>query len=247
MKNSKDSLGDRMKRYESVPNTKLVPRSYAIIRLDGKAFHTFTKGLTRPWDPAITETMEATMQYLCENIQGVKYGFYQSDEISLVLTDFDTFETSAWFDNKIQKMVSVSASLATAKFNNDWIANDKLAIFDARIFNVPNREEVINYFIWRQQDTVRNSISSLGQSLYSSKELHGKKSNEVQEMCFQKGYNWNDVSTHLKRGTGCYKRSIPKLVGLDLHAERTEWFIDREVPTFSDDREYFNNKILNQE
>lgn len=238
MKKSKDSLGDRMKRYEAVTSTKLNPRSYTIIRLDGKAFHTFTKGLLRPWDPAITETMETTMLYLCKNIQGVKYGYYQSDEISLVLTDFDTFETSPWFDNKIQKMVSVAASLATAKFNQEWNASNKLAIFDARVFNVPNRSEVINYFIWRQQDTVRNSISSLGQSLYSAKELHGKNQNAVQEMCFQKGKNWNDVPTHLKRGTGCYKTIKEN--------DRTWWVIDREIPTFSDDRDYFNFKYLHE-
>ncbi len=218
MKN--DALGDRMKEfYEDRTRIKLPRRTFTIIRIDGKAFHTYTKGLQRPFDQGLIEDMNATTAYLCKNIQGVKFGYVQSDEISLVLTDFDDLGTHAWFDNNLQKMVSVAASMATAKFNQlrmaraTWEGNDiegmldvddiqnfKLAMFDARAFQIPFIDEVKNYFIWRQQDAVRNSISSVAQSLYSTKELHGVKTDQMQELIFQKGINWNDYDFRMKRG-----------------------------------------------
>jgi tRNA(His) 5'-end guanylyltransferase len=218
MKN--DALGDRMKEfYEDRTRIKLPRRTFTIIRIDGKAFHTYTKGLQRPFDQGLIEDMNATTAYLCKNIQGAKFGYVQSDEISLVLTDFDDLGTHAWFDNNLQKMVSVAASMATARFNQlrmaraTWEGNDiegmldvddiqnfKLAMFDARAFQIPFIDEVKNYFIWRQQDAVRNSISSVAQSLYSTKELHGVKTDQMQEMIFQKGINWNDYDFRMKRG-----------------------------------------------
>ena len=215
MKN--DALGDRMKEfYEDRTRIKLPRRTFTIIRIDGKAFHTYTKGLKRPFDDGLIEDMNATTAYLCKNIQGAKFGYVQSDEISLVLTDFDDLGTHAWFDNNLQKMVSVAASMATAEFNKlrlkrfmedtmivvepEDIGKFKMAEFDARAFQIPFIDEVKNYFIWRQQDAVRNSISSVAQSLYSTKELHGVKTDQMQEMIFQKGINWNDCDFRKKRG-----------------------------------------------
>jgi tRNA(His) 5'-end guanylyltransferase len=218
MKN--DALGDRMKEfYEDRTRIKLPRRTFTIIRIDGKAFHTYTKGLQRPFDQGLIDDMNETTAYLCKNIQGAKFGYVQSDEISLVLTDFDELGTHAWFDNNLQKMVSVAASMATARFNQlrmaraTWEGNDiegmldvddiqnfKLAMFDARAFQIPFIDEVKNYFIWRQQDAVRNSISSVVQSLYSTKELHGVKTDQMQELIFQKGINWNDYDFRMKRG-----------------------------------------------
>ena len=215
MKN--DALGDRMKEfYEDRTRIKLPRRTFTIIRIDGKAFHTYTKGLQRPFDQGLIEDMNATTAYLCKNIQGVKFGYVQSDEISLVLTDFDDLGTHAWFDNNLQKMVSVAASMATAEFNKlrlvrymedsmiflepEDIGKFKMAEFDARAFQIPFIDEVKNYFIWRQQDAVRNSISSVAQSLYSTKELHGVKTDQMQELIFQKGINWNDYDFRMKRG-----------------------------------------------
>lgn len=118
MSNKKDSLGDRMKEnYENRSKTYLIRRMPVIIRLDGRAFHTFTKGLKKPYDEIFHNTMNATMKYLCENIQGCKLGYTQSDEITLLLTDYDTLTTDAWFDYSVQKMCSVSASMATMSFN----------------------------------------------------------------------------------------------------------------------------------
>lgn len=177
----KDELSTRMKEfYENRTRIQLPRRTYTIIRIDGKVFHTYTRGLEQPFDIGLIEDMDETAYYLCKNIQGAKFGFVQSDEISILVTDFDKIGTDAWFDGNIQKMVSISASMATSKFNwlrlnrkfNSSIAGVdtimkmfKLAEFDARTFTIPSKVEVENYMIWRQVDTVRNSISSVAQSL----------------------------------------------------------------------------------
>ena len=236
MSNNKDSLGDRIKEnYENRAKTYLVRRMPVIIRLDGKAFHTFTKGLNKPYDEIFHNTMNATMKYLCENIQGCKLGYTQSDEITLLLTDYDTLDTDAWFDNNVQKICSVSASMATMAFNkflgyeyeelNRWVSEcehtredeeymysvyNKLnsAMFDSRCFNIP-AEEVTNCFIWRQQDATRNAIQMLGQCNFSHKELHGKSCNDIQDMLMlQKGINFNDMPTEFKRGVCCIKNRM---------------------------------------
>ena len=234
MGNKKDSLGDRMKEnYENRAKTYLVRRMPVIIRLDGKAFHTFTRGLKKPYDEIFHNTMNQTMKYLCENIQGCKLGYTQSDEITLLLTDYDTITTDAWFDNNVQKICSVSASMATMAFNQYFALNYKeyeneidegwntkdeelkycdivrkklhSAMFDSRCFNIPE-DEVTNCFLWRQQDATRNAIQMLGQCNFSHKELHGKSCNDIQDMLMtQKGINFNDMPTEFKRGVCCIK------------------------------------------
>lgn len=253
----KDILGDRMKSYyEDRTRYSISRRTYSIIRIDGKAFHTYTKGLKRPFDDGLIDDMDATAAYLCKNIQGAKFAYVQSDEISILLTDFETQQTDAWFDGNIQKMVSVSASMATAKFNqlrmsrSTWEGSDvaghlemddiekfKLAMFDSRVFQIPQLIEVENYFIWRQQDCTRNSISTVAQSLYSHKELNGKSSDKKQEMIFQKGINWNDYSPKHKRG-----RIIRKVDFERNGALRTNW-VSVEPPVFTQDRSFLNSLI----
>lgn len=200
MKNKNDSLGDRIKEnYENRSKFYLTRRSYTIIRIDGKSFHTYTKGLKRPFDDVLINDMNETACYICENIQGAQFAYVQSDEISILITDFSDIKSEAWFDYNLQKMCSISASLATAKFNQ-LRGYKKLAMFDSRVFQIPQKIEVENYFIWRQQDATRNSIQSVGQSLYSHTELNGKNSNQIQEMIFKRGINWNDYSNREKRG-----------------------------------------------
>jgi len=232
---SKDSLGDRMKEfYENRSKLYLPRRVPVIIRLDGKAFHTFTKGFKRPYDEILHNTMNSTMKYLCENIQGCKLGYTQSDEITLLLTDYDTITTDAWFDYSVQKMCSVAASMATMAFNKFFSEEYKnymynfsfkdrkpteeeceymetlysklsIAMFDARCFSIP-KEEVTNCFIWRQQDATRNAIQMLGQCNFSHKELHGKSCNDIQDMLMlEKNINFNDMPVPFKRGVCCYK------------------------------------------
>jgi tRNA(His) guanylyltransferase len=234
----KDSLGDRMKEFYENRTRNLLPRrTYTIIRVDGKAFHTYTRGLERPFDMQLIADMDATACYMCKNIQGAKLAFVQSDEISIVLTDFDKLGTAAWFDGNIQKMASVSASLATAKFNQ--LRPDKIALFDSRVFTIPSAIEVENYLIWRQQDTTRNSISSVAQYLYSPKELHGKDTDTMQEMCFQKGVNWNDYEAKLKRGRLIVKETYDK-----EGATRTRW-VSIAPPIFTQERELLADLIPN--
>ena len=157
--------------------------------------------MEKPFDPIMVEAMLYTTKSLCESIQGCVLGYTQSDEISLILTDFNDIKTEAFFNGNIQKIASVSASFATAFFN-DYMGDkiDKLAFFDSRVFIIPSAVEVENYLIWRQRDCTKNSISSLAQSLYSHKQLLGKHSNDKKEMCRETGIPWEDLDEGLKNG-----------------------------------------------
>lgn len=272
-----DALGDRMKEYENITRYYLPKKSYVLARIDGKAFHTYTKGLTRPFDLGLISDMNETAKYLVENIQGARFAYVQSDEISLLITDFvdgkDNRNTESWFGNNLQKMNSISASFATSKFNQLRITrflneestiNEKFrfANFDSRFWIVPKRSEVINYFIYRQQDATRNSIQSIGQSFFSEKELKNQTIDKIQDMVFQKTkINWNDYSAQLKRGRGVVR--VEKEVELNLIAitkakqnAKEDWiehdgkiFVKRktweiaDVPIFTKDKEFFNNII----
>jgi tRNA(His) guanylyltransferase len=199
---SQDPMGDRMKGdYEARAQTQLPRRTHTIIRIDGKAFHTYTRGLDKPYDKRLMDDMAETTRFLCQEIQGARVGYTQSDEISILLTDYATRQTQAWFDGNVQKIVSIAASIATAQFNKLRPAG-RLAFFDARVFTIPQDLEVINYFLWRQRDAVRNSISMLAQAHFSAKQLHGKNTSAMQEMLWaEHGVNWNDEDPRFKRGT----------------------------------------------
>ena len=268
----KDELSTRMKEfYENRTRITLPRRTYTIIRIDGKAFHTYTKGLKRPFDEGLMNDMNATAEYLCKNIQGAKFAFVQSDEISILVTDFELLTTDAWFDGNIQKIVSVSASMATSKFNQlrwcryfnerynntpdefGWLwvmdaAKLKLAEFDSRTFTIPSKTEVMNYFIWRQIDTVRNSISSAAQSVYSHKELNNKNTDQMQELLFQKGINWNNYTPQQKRGRFITKKEFEldtEFISVDkaqFSYKRSRWVTD-DCPTFTQDKNFLTERI----
>ena len=238
------NLGDRMKMYESTSSTHLLRRVPVIMRLDGKAFHTFTRGFEKPWDMTLVGAMFGTAKFLCENIQGAKVAYTQSDEITILITDYENLDTCAWFDYKVQKMTSVAASMATLRFNNiirvcmheDFSRN---AYFDCRVFNIP-KEDVNNNFVWRQLDATRNSIQGLGQANFSHKELQNKTCNMIQDMLFtQKGINWNDCETWQKRGACIVKKQHDIGNGV----MRGKWEIDYEIPIFTQDHDYIN-KLL---
>lgn len=196
----KDSIGNRIKdNYEHRYRIKLTRRTPVIIRLDGKAFHTLTRTISRPFSKTFQSAMAATAFVLCNEIQGAKCAYIQSDEISILLADFDRFTTEAWFDYNLQKIVSVSAGIASADFTRRWDTK-ALAVFDSRAFNIP-KEEVCNYFIWRQQDWVRNSVQMLAQAHYSHKQLHQKNIADMHEMLHEKGVNWADLEPVWKNGT----------------------------------------------
>lgn len=264
----KDKLGTRIKdQYESRTKYKLMRRCPTIIRLDGKAFHTYCKNLTKPFDMGLIEDMQFTAKFLCKEIQGAKCAYVQSDEISILLTDYNQLTTSAWFDNSVQKICSVSASLATSKFNQlrtrrnilieipnaelkidlDRTINHnlnvgdvgrkkslgikhmlsafnsvKIANFDSRVFQIADHEEVVNYFVWRYFDAVRNSKSMLAQSLYSPSQLKGKNTTVQQQMALEKGIDWEALPFSCKSGSFIIKDGI-------------DWVI-KEAPIFSKER-----------
>jgi len=197
------TLSDRMKRYEAVTQSYLMRKSPVIIRLDGKAFHTFTKGLVKPFDGVLHNTMKRTLQEVCLSVQNCVFGYTQSDEISLLLKDWESVETDCWYGYNVQKLVSVSSSIATAHFNIAWNhyygINHALGLFDSRVFNL-SKEEVVNYFIWRQQDCMRNSVQGMGQAHFSHRELHGKSVEEVKRMLNDIGKDWNGLSDEYKSG-----------------------------------------------
>ena len=230
------TLGNRMKMYETQTKNLLLNRTPVIIRLDGKAFHTYTRGLEKPFDEEFVKIMQETMLYLCKNIQNCVFGYTQSDEITLVLVDYEKINTDTWFGNEVQKIVSISASMATLKFNelayDVWEDKRFKAMFDSRAFNVP-KEEVCNNILWRQQDATRNSINSLAQSLYSFKELQGIKCKDLQnKMLIEKDVNWNDLPTYLKRGSACKKD------------EDNKWYVDLNMPILTQDRDYIDSLIF---
>lgn len=247
-------LDVRMKTYEYVTRNHLVRKMPVIIRVDGKAFHTFTRGFDKPFDEVIVLSMQDTMKYMCENIQGCVLGYCQSDEITLVLVDYKTAESSAWFDGNVQKICSISAAMATLAFNRALILNskhqrkydDKLlrAMFDSRVFNIP-KEEVCNCLIWRQNDAERNSVQALGQAHFSHKALQGKSRSQVQDMLVQqKGVNWNNLPAHLKRGCCCVKQRYVLNEGTENECVRNRWVIDNEIPIFTKDRSYIDDLIF---
>lgn len=248
------NLSDRMKQYERPTDLYLVKRMPAIIRVDGKAFHTFTKGFSPVYDEIFRKLMETTAARLCHDIQSARIAYSQSDEISILLIDYNKFNTDPFLNGRVQKIVSVVASMATLFFNNTidrvlvaekykcnkdncqlenplvLLMATKLhtAMFDARVFNIP-REDVTNYFIWRQQDAVRNSILSLGYKYFSHKDLLNLSCDQIQDKLFkEKGVNWNDCLVKLKRGFAATK------VGLDL-----------EIPEFTKNGTYID-RFVNQ-
>lgn len=177
---STNELGKRMKEhYENRSKTYFPRRTYTIIRLDGKNFRSYTRGLEKPCDREFLESMRTTATTLCKAVPGARAGYVQSDEISIVLTDFDKTTTGAWLDGNVQKIVSITASMATAEFNRH---RSGTALFDARAFTVPDRVEVYNYLVWRQKDAVRNAHNMIAQSLFPVAELTGKNLRQMDAM-----------------------------------------------------------------
>jgi tRNA(His) guanylyltransferase len=201
-----DNLGDRMKCYEAIETERrfiaLLP-VYA--RVDGRSFTSFTRGMERPFDRRMAEAMIGTTEYLVEST-GAKIGYTQSDEINLVWIA-DNYDSEVFFAGKIHKIVSVLASMAAARFNQvvaEFFGppySDRLPSFDCRVFQLPNRAEAANAFLWRELDATKNAISMAARHYYTTAELHAKSSSAMQEMLFAKGVNFNDYPAFFKRGT----------------------------------------------
>ncbi|MBD9721964.1 tRNA(His) guanylyltransferase Thg1 family protein [Streptomyces caniscabiei] len=200
------SLGDRMKEYEAVHRDVLPRRTHTLIRVDIRAAHTYLRGADRPFDEEFMADMDAVAESLCAEISGAVFAYTQSDEISILVTDFATIQTQPWFGGVVAKQVSISAALATAVLNER--RPGKRALFDSRVFTIPDPAEVANYFLWRQRDAVRNSISMAAQAAFSHKRLHGLNIDQMQELLFtEAGINWNDYPADCKRGRVTIRRT----------------------------------------
>lgn len=218
----KDPLGDRMKnQYEDRTRYSLPRRTFTVIRLDGKSFHTYTKNCRKPFDQSLSDDLDKAIIEILPEIHGAVFAYTQSDEISILVTDFKSIETNAWFDGNIQKIASVSTSMMTAEFNKNRILRDVKelqsaymfnhdyaediksqmpAYFDARVFSIPDRIEVMNYFIWRNNDCSRNSVSMCGQHHFSHKELQEKSTKQVMEMLVGIQQPWDFIDEAWKYG-----------------------------------------------
>ena len=288
-------LNKRMKDYEKRNRYYLQRRMPVIVRLDMRAGHTFLKNFERPFDESFIKSMQETAKYLCENIPNCKLSYQQSDEISLLLVDYEKLDTSSFLDYRTDKLCSLTASMATLLFNrklgknvSEFIYNNgenyetdskeytlcrvykdafnKGAIFDSRCFNL-SKEEVTNYFYWRQLDASRNSIQMTGQAYFSHEELKHKTRKDIQDMLvLQKGINWNDLPTYQKRGSCCVKEKyfVPYENGnqiklpegcsdpftddeIETGIYKTHWIIDKEIPIFRNDgREYIEKFVYSE-
>lgn len=192
------NIGDRIKRYEAVSSYKLMPREAVIIRVDGKCFHAFAAKMEKPFDMKLVEAMIRAGERTAKEMMGFRLGYHQSDEFTFFLINTNAFETEAWFDNNLSKLISISASMFTAYFNEEMGGTS--AIFDARAFNCPI-DDVPNVFIWRQRDWERNSLQMFSRSFFSHQQLHNKKKTDMHEMLHSKEKNWADLSDIIKNGT----------------------------------------------
>lgn len=211
----KDDLGDRMKLYESAEaGRRLMPLLPVMARIDGRAFHSFTRGMDRPFDAAFAQAMLDTTLALVRET-GACMGYTQSDEITLAWHSRTT-QSQIWFDGRVAKMTSQLAAQATLIFYRQVLERmpqyaDRLPTFDARVWSVPNRTEGANVFLWREWDATKNSITMAASAYYSHKELMGKNGPQKHDMLHAKGMNWNDYPSLFKRGAYVQRRteSVP--------------------------------------
>lgn len=264
----KDILGSRMKKYELVTQLSLPPRTYTILRVDGRTFHTWTKKLIRPYDTDLINCIDTAAIALCEQISGTLFAFAQSDEISLLAVDFLDIKSQSWFDGNVQKWVSVGASITTMAFNNAVAYHTQMMIlgdastetkpiskkspnatFDARVYSIPDFIEVENYFVYRQKDAIRNSTTMLAQAYASHKQLQGKSTADRHEIIHAAGDNWAKHPVSFKHGRVIRKSGIGEW-GRDVGDQpRPEsyavgnWHVDHETPVFTKNRQYLRNLI----
>ena len=212
MTKKSDAFGDRCKQLElTEAGRKAMPDLPLLVRLDGRAFHTFCRNFKRPYEPKMCVAMLETTRALVSSFKPA-IGYTQSDEITLL---FPT--PQALFDGRFQKLTSVLAGFASAYFLNecrklDLGRPDAIPHFDARAWQVPSKKEAIEVFVWREDDAVKNSISMAAQAYYSHKQLMNKNSAQKHDMLHERGVNWNDYPVHFRRGVYLKRLSFFKLL-----------------------------------
>lgn len=223
-----DGLGDRIKRYEAAGSHTLTRRVPVMIRVDGRAFHTFTRNCARPFDGEIINAMMVAAKHVAAEMAGFRLAYVQSDEATFLIDDLASLQSEPWFGNKVNKLVSVTASLFTAAFNHAW-PGEELATFDARAFSIP-REDAPNAFVWRQRDWERNSLHMLARAHFSHRVLEGKGHSEIHEMLHSRGVNWADLYSYLKNGTFILPGGGMRFVRAD-YATIDNWITDARQPS----------------
>lgn len=200
-----EAMGDRQKAYEDPEASRRIMQGLPVlVRLDGRSFHTFTKGLARPYDERLSSIMIETAKYLVEETHA-SIGYCQSDEISLAFPNLDP-EKQMIFGGRVQKLCSVLAGMATAKFNQQLLQRipekaHLLPVFDARAWGVSSLDVAAEHFLWREADATRNSLTMAAHAYYSPSELHKAGYAKKHEMLFEKGVNWANYPAFFKRGT----------------------------------------------
>lgn len=221
----KDKLGDRMKHnYEQAFNFRLPARMPIIMRLDGKCFHTFTKGMNKPFDEQLVSRMNCVATYLLNKISGAQVAYVQSDEISILIHNYKRLDSQGWFDNEVQKMTSISAAMASFYMSSMYCQE---VLFDSRVFTLPEAE-VNNYFVWRQKDALRNSISMVSQAFFSHKELQNKNVKQMKDMLEVRGKKWENYPLSCQRGS-CVVRQPNGII-----------YFDDSIPLFTQDHNYID-------
>lgn len=255
MKSKNDPLAKRMKSYEALAKSFVTSDGLIMMRLDGKKFSKYTSKFKRPFDEGFIEDMNELAKFLCSNIQGAILGYVQSDEISIFIWNKGKTESQIWFNGEIDKMESISASWAGGEFNRlrllrecsskednklslEEIQNFKFAAFDSRVFELPNEQEIVNYFIWRQKDFIRNSISTVGRT-YLKTNLEYKTSLDIKEMLLENGIDWNNFPQDQKYGRFIFKETYDLLMN-DVIVKRNRW-----VATAADEILADRNAFLN--
>lgn len=241
------SLSDRMKDYEENYDYKIVKRVPVIIRVDGKRFSKYVKSIKaeKPFDQKFSNAMMFTSMETAKKMEGCVLAFTQSDEITYILKNDQSEQSEAWFGNRLQKMVSVCSSMTTAHFVSQ-MAGLPVAYFDARVFAVPDVQEAINCLIWRQNDAIKNSVSSA--CYYEVGKVKGKKTSRAmmqglnqdkqKEMLLNEAnIKWEDYPIKYQRGAACYKIKVSTNTEKEV-VERTKWIADTEIPVFSKDQEF---------
>lgn len=256
-----DKLGERMKTYENVPKNYLTLGIPKVIRVDMRAGHTFCRRFERPFDDVFSNAMTGTAIELCKQIPKAVLAYKQSDEISIAINDENKDGTfNCFFDGNVEKITSVSASIATLEFNKafaneveslialseqkPYLGNLWKALFDSRVFCLPNTTELHNYFLWREFDAIRNSVQMVGHANFTQKELQNKNTDEILNMLADKNINWNALPTKYRRGVLIVKKTVPKEVtlpsGKTITVNRKVWQA-HEMPLLLDNPCYIEN------
>ena len=202
-----DSLGDLMKSYEARGTSAKAMKGLPLLaRLDCRSFHSFTKGLKRPYDERLSKCMIETTKFLVEETHAC-VGYTQSDEISLAWFVDAKGDSEYLFDGKFSKLNSVLAALASVKFMKLILEHVpekamQTPVFDCRTWQVPTLDLAADAFLWREFDATKNSISMAAHAYFPHKSLQGLNGSEKQERLWaEKGINWNDYPIFFKRGT----------------------------------------------